>query len=257
MALRIGWYDPFMAIPETYPDDVRAALQRMLDGFEAADPAPVSVAVYGSLPKGTYRPGASQVHVVVILRDASDECLAAVRKPLHAAWSSMRMRPFLLTRDEITRLADVFPIKIADIVEHHRRDQRRGSVRRYRRRTGRHAAANREQHLRNHLIRLRRHYIYTGDDEQELAKAVFGAVVALGVELTALLRVCGSNAGGGTLESVSEPASESFGLDRAMLDRLCAFRKGEKEDDMRGLFFGLIAILERAVQVADELDVNA
>ena len=244
-----------MAIPETYPDEVRAGLQRMLDGFDANEPAPVAVLVYGSLPKGTYRPGQSEVNVVVILEDSSDRSLSAVREPLRAGWRSIRLRPYLLTREELPRLADVFPIKIADIVEHH--DVLRGDdpfkgvvVERADMRL------RMEQQLRHHLTRLRRHYIHAGDNDSELAKAVFGSASALGVELTALLRVCGESSGAGTLESVREPATEAFGMDSAMLDRLCAFRRGEEEKDMHGLFFGLVGLLERAVQVADELDVE-
>ncbi len=244
-----------MAIPESYPDEVRAGLQRMLDGFDAAEPAPVALLVYGSLAKGTYRPGQSEVNVAVILEDSSNRSLSAVREPLRAGWRSIKLRPYLLTRDELPRLADVFPIKIADLAEHH--DVLRGDE------PFKDVVVERadmrlriEQQLRHHLTRLRRHYIHAGDNDSELAKVVFGSASALGVELTALLRVCGESSGAGTLESVRGPVTEAFGMDGEMLDRLCAFRRGEKEDDIPGLFFGLVELLERAVQIADELDVS-
>ena len=243
-----------MAIPESYPDAVRAALQRLVDSVATIAPLPASMAVFGSLVKGTYRAGSSEVSLAVVLADDSEQALVAVRKPLHTASQSLRLRPFLLSLAELPRLADVFPIKIADIVDHH--DLIFGDdpfadvvVERA------HLRLRIEQLLRDHLLRIRRHYIHGGDDAAEMTRAVFGSISALEVELTALLKIAGEGGGSGTLASVIEPAVAAFGLDRAMLDRLEAFRKGGKESDMRGLFFGLVSVLQQAVQIADELDV--
>lgn len=243
-----------MAIPDSYPEAVRTALQRMLDGFAAAEPAPVAVVVYGSLAKGTYRAGSSDVNLVVVLDEASDDTLTAIRDTLRAAWRAVRMRPFLVTRAEIPRLADAFPIKIADIVDHH--DVLHGddpftgvTVERD------HMRLRIEQELRNHLLRLRRHYVFAGDEDGELAKALFGSASSLGIEVTALLRVCGKSEGQGTLESVAEPAARHLDLDRTVFDRLIGFRKGEKQADIHGLFFAVVTLLEKAVKIADELEV--
>lgn len=249
-----------MAISESYPAEVRAALQRMLDSVATITPLPACIAVFGSLAKGTYRAGSSEVNIAVVLADASEQALVAIREPLRTTWQSLRLRPYLVSVTELPRLADVFPIKIADIVDHHDviygDDLFAGMVV-----ERAHLRLRIEQQLRNHLLRIRRHYIHGGDDDAEMTRAVFGSINALGIELTALLKVSGEGTGGegtngGTLESITEPAVAAFGLDRAILDRLSAFRQGKKEADMRSLFFGLMTILERVVQIADELDVS-
>ncbi|GAB4515690.1 MAG: hypothetical protein Tsb0020_34330 [Haliangiales bacterium] len=242
-----------MSIPNSYPEPVRVALQRLLDELQRVQSGLVGGAVYGSLARGDYHQG-EDIGVVLVFERLSSEVLTAVRGPLRAAWRAVRVRPFLVTRDELPRLADVFPVKIEDMVAHHAllfgEDPFVGIVVE--------AADLRlrvEQQLRNHVLRLRRHYIYAGDDAFELGKAVVGSAQTLGVELTALLRVCGHPAGAGTLASARAAASDALELDDDVLSRLQAVADGSPDDDMRGLFFGLIAVLERAVEVVDAVEV--
>jgi hypothetical protein len=114
-----------------------------------------------------------------------------------------------------------------------------------------------EQELRNHLIRLRRHYVNVGDDPRELGRMLYTSASSLGIELGALLRLTGHEPADPSLEAVTTAAARAFDLDAKVLEQLCAFRRGDYKPDAHELFTGLMTVLESAVHVADTLEHHA
>jgi hypothetical protein len=61
------------------PDEVRTALRRLCsDLSQAARDNLVAVILYGGLARGRYRPGSSDVNIVLVLRDTSEAALATM-----------------------------------------------------------------------------------------------------------------------------------------------------------------------------------
>lgn len=79
----------------------------------------VSVVLYGSAARGEYRPGISDLNVLVLLRDVSP---AALRRAgdLARAWvAEGNAPPLMLSAEEWRRSADVWAIEVADIQDAH------------------------------------------------------------------------------------------------------------------------------------------
>jgi hypothetical protein len=206
--------------------------------------------LYGSLARGEYRGEASDVNLAVSLGRGDADTLRALHEPLRVAWRAVRVEPFVVRAAEVARLAEVFPIKILDIYQHRvvlsGEDPFAGVV------VERSALRKRtEQELRNHLLRLRRHYVFSGDSPAALAKAVYRSTTALRYELGALLYLRGELVAL-SVPSVLPVAARVLGLDADTLARLERFHAGNDDADLVELFRALLTVVERALTAVDE-----
>ncbi len=244
-----------MSIPASYPQRVRAALETLLTELEPAAPEPSALLIYGSLAWGGYREGASDVNLAVVLTDASESTLSAIRAPLRAAWRAVGVAPLLIERGEIEHLGDVFPIKLSDIQAHHHvlagDDPFTGVTI-----EPTHLRLRVEQELRNHLIRMRRRYVDVGDSQREPSRTLIHSASSLRIELRALLRLAGKPVDAPDLSSVNKAAVAAFSFDEHALERLRTFKHTGKDKDVRGLYFAIIDVLAQAVACADKLEVS-
>jgi len=78
----------------------------------------VALVVHGSAVRGGWRDGASDVDLVLVLRDDAESVLAAIGPALELARSSARIETMILTAAEIPRSADCFPLLYGDIARH-------------------------------------------------------------------------------------------------------------------------------------------
>ena len=239
-------------IPNAYPANVASALQDLQNAMSKTTKSHTLV-VYGSLAKRTYVPNESDVNLALVLDDASPAFLHELRKPLRAAFLSVRLQPYVLMRDEIPQLVDAFPVKMRDIQNHH--DLLCGedpfvnleiSSQLFRLRT--------EQILRNHLIRLRRHAVFSGHEALPLAKALYASVTSLGIELDALLHASGKTTTKVALKDICKDAGLAFNLDGRTMDELCAFKSGATLKTPEQTFDKLLDILTKVVSIVDGLE---
>jgi predicted nucleotidyltransferase len=244
-----------LAIPAHYPESIRRVLLSLLEDLAPCAPEPFAVAVYGSLARGTFRDGESDVNLAVVLTEASARVLDSLREPLRKAWRAARVEPLILTQKELPRIADAFPIKLFDIKQHH--DLILGTepftefevkwlaVR-----------VRAEQELRNHLLRLRRSWLLDGGDVRALAPVLFRSASSLLFELEALLWLKGEELRGLSQDQVFMRAGRVFDLDGGVLEQLVAFRRGTGAVDVQSLFADLLGLLARCVEIADRLEAS-
>src|SRR5688572_10862574 len=109
---------PHIARPVPDVEQSLAALTRELVTALSSDL--IGIALYGGLVKGRYTAGISDVNVIVVVRVADFDTLARAAIPLTAARRSGRIVALVVAADEMQRLADVFPVKVADIQAAHR-----------------------------------------------------------------------------------------------------------------------------------------
>jgi predicted nucleotidyltransferase len=240
---------------DEYPARVREALSRLIASLEPLAPEPSALVVYGSLAKGTYRDGESDVNLAIVLNEVRTATLFALGPPLRAAYRAVRVQPFVVGRREIPRIADVFAVKLADIRDAHHvisGEDPFASVVIERE----HLRLRAEQELRNHLMRLRRHAILGDADARELARALYATAGSIAIELAALLEVAGKPRPGLAPREALRTASEAFDLDAATLDRLCDLREGVPLAEPRALYEATLALLTSAADVADRLEVD-
>lgn len=79
----------------------------------------VSLTLYGSYLKETFTPGVSDVNVLVIVGENSEEALRALGARGSRLMRRNRITPLVLSRREFVTSADVFPMEYLDIVESH------------------------------------------------------------------------------------------------------------------------------------------
>jgi len=242
-----------VAVPSHYPEVVRRALDDLIEELEPSAPELFALAVYGSLARGTFRDGESDVNLAVVLTNASPNVLASLRGPMRKAWRAARVEPLVFTRAELPRIADAFPIKIFDIRQHH--DLILGSepfseleikwseVR-----------ARVEQELRNHLLRLRRTWLFADHDARALAPPLVRSANSLLFELEALLWLKGEELRGLSVDQIFARAARAFDLDRAVFEELLAYRHGRRPVDLERLFAGLLTVLEKSAEIADRIE---
>ncbi|MCI0638526.1 MAG: hypothetical protein L0Y72_02040 [Gemmataceae bacterium] len=221
--------------------EIAAALAHFQeDLIAAAGKNLAGLILYGGLARGRYRPGKSDINVVVLLHDVSAAALEVISPILRAARRAANVSPMILSPNEVQPAAVVFPTKFLDMKDHHvvlhgedpftalevPREQIRLRI---------------VQELRNLTLRLRRRLIDVLDDPELLAAALAETARPLAIELTALLRLVDKP----VLEDdrsavVFEAAASAFGADREALAQLAQLRHAELTpvgivDDSKGL----------------------
>lgn len=245
-----------MSAMVAYPATVRRALERLVASVAPLEPEPSSLVVFGSLAKGTFREGESDVNLAVVLEEATPETLRGLAAPLRAAHRAVRVTPLILERREVERLADVFPVKLADIESAHHVLKGTDPFTQVVVEPA-HLRLRVEQALRNHLVRLRRQLAFAGEDPRAMGRAIYGATSSLGVELGALLDVAGvARPQSCSAREIFRRAAEVFDLDPAVLAALAAVKEGGAIEKPRALLDGVLDVLRRAVDVADRLEVE-
>lgn len=237
------------------PAAIAAALDRLKDELARAAGANLAgLIVYGGLARGRYRPGKSDVNVVVLLHEASAAALATVAPALRAAWRAAGVDPLVLTPAEVAGAADAFPTKFLDIKNHHivlagadpfaRLEATREQVR-----------DRAEQELRNLLLRLRHRYITVGGDAVMLTRAMARAARPFALELEALLQLAGKDVPSeDRTAAIFDSAAAAFGFERQSLARLAELRQNPQPiGDVTALYRGVLEAVARATAVAEQM----
>src|ERR1700692_958697 len=96
-------------LPGAPPAIVAALGQLKNELVRAAGPNFAGLILYGGLARGRFRPGKSDVNVVVLLREVSAAALTAIGPALRAARRAANVSAMLLTPAEVGPTAVVFP----------------------------------------------------------------------------------------------------------------------------------------------------
>jgi predicted nucleotidyltransferase len=228
------------------PTELQAPLSRLRDALVAAgDENLTALAVYGSVARGRWRAGKSDVNLLIVLRRASATDLDAIAPPLREAFRDIGVDPLILAADELPRAAAVFPSKFVEIQRYHillhGTDVLAGL------KFPRDAVLLRiEQEMQNLEMRLRRRYVAIRDDRQLLAAMLRDAAVPLSISLLALLEISGKDdLPDKSRSAIFRRAAEAFNLDGGVLEQLNALRHDAVPDNPAALFDDLLPVLRR------------
>jgi hypothetical protein len=237
------------------PPAVVAALERLTEELSgAAGTNFAGLLLYGGVARGRYRPGKSDVNVVLLLHEMSAPALTAIAQALRTARRSAGIVPLILTPAEVSATALVFPTKFLDIKDHHIvlfGDDPFVSL---------HIPPDRLrwriiQELRNMTLRLRHRLVATVHDPAAQAATLAGITRPLAIEMAALLRLAGNAVPDEDHSSdVFRAAGPTFGLDGVALGALAALRRGATVgQELPDLFGSVLTVLARLTEVAEEL----
>lgn len=201
----------------------------------------VSVVVHGSAARGDYRPGRSDVDVVVVVDGATLADLEALGDPLAIARWSARIEAMILEASEIAGAGDAFPLFYDELahthVVVHGKDAFAGV-----KVEDQHRRLRIEQELRDARIRLRRVAADSLGKPDALAGAVERKLRQLRSPLGALLSLRGE-AAPVDLASVLAGCKAAWSVDVAPLENV--------RERPREAFAALIAVLDAAIEDVD------
>ncbi|APR84345.1 Hypothetical protein A7982_09694 [Minicystis rosea] len=190
-------------------DDLKKSLESALGNDLAC------LLIHGSAARGEYREGYSDLDLMVVLKEASRDKLAAIANPIQLARYAARIETMILASAEIPRAADVFPLLYDDIRRCHillaGTDPFSALAI-----SDRHRRLRIEQELREAQIRLRRAVIDAQGSRDALGGAVFRKLRQLRGSLRALLSLRGRDVGD-ELDSVLGDACALYAVDPAPL----------------------------------------
>lgn len=102
------------------PAAVRERLEEFTTNLQAALGGDlVGVLVHGSVVRGEYRPGESNVDVLIVLEKADFAHLEAIGEGVQRARYSARIETLIVTEGEIAGAADAFPLFYDEIKQRH------------------------------------------------------------------------------------------------------------------------------------------
>jgi predicted nucleotidyltransferase len=198
--------------------------------------------LFGSVARGEWVQGRSDLDAVIVARELSPKALSAVSEAVAVAEAAVHLDPLLLEEGEIQRSADVWPLLFQDVVEHRvvlaGRDAFDGLKIR-----DEHVARAVEQELREALRGLRRGLVDARDDEALLSVRVEACLRRVRVPLRALLRAEGVEVGHG-LSPILAKATRKYQLDASALERARSRPARAAEE--------LVTLLRKAIATADQ-----
>ncbi len=194
------------------PPHIRERLDELTRSLAAALGANlVGVLVHGSVVRGEYRPGESDVGVVIVLDKAEFGDLDSISSALQTARYAARIEATIITEREIAGASDAFPLRYDDIKQRHillvGRDPF-ASVEVH----DRHRRLRIEQELREAQIRLRRAVTDAFGAREAIGGAVARKIKQVRLPLHALLALKGI-ACAADLWSVVTKIGETYGVD--------------------------------------------
>jgi hypothetical protein len=241
------------------PKAVVAALESLVESLQReAGSDFAGLILYGGLARGRFREGRSDVNVVVLLHRADIGVLNRIGPALRTARRAAAIEAMLLTPPEVPVAAFEFATKFLDIKRHHivlagedpfvTLDVPRVMVQ-----------LRIAQSLRNLLLRLRRRYAISYDDDRDLKETLLEVARPLAIEMLALLydgdhAVPASDQTG----AVFNAAASTFDLDGEALAMLAALRGGSLKEKGNGDAAALYGrILKVLAQLSDRADALA
>lgn len=144
----------------------------------------VSINLYGSATRADFRPGKSDLNILVVAEKLDLPILKNLRETVLQG-RRYRIAPFFITESILRSSTDVFPIKFLSIQESYILFMGRdilGELEISRR----HLRLRCEQELKNLLLRLRRHYLITGGHRmaEELSSVIVGYLETIRVVIS-------------------------------------------------------------------------
>ena len=203
----------------------RERVERFADEMKAAYGADLaSVVLYGSAARGEYRPGVSDLNVLVLLREVTPAALRRASQAARAFVAEGNPPPLMMSADEWRGSADVWAIELADIRDAHITvmgedpfagiDIRMEDLR-----------MQCERELKGKQIQLRERYLLFAGEPAELGELLARSFSTFLVLFRTVLRL-GGEPGERDAESVVRRLAERAGFDPAPLLEIHQARSG-------------------------------
>lgn len=209
----------------------------------------LSFVVYGSAAAGDAVPGASDVNVMLVLREAHIGALRAIGLASRGWLKKGNPPPLIFTRERLSASADAFPIELSDMQAARKVLYGADPLEGLAVEPG-HLRAALERELKGKLIVLRNSYVASAGDGQALRAAMTASLPSVLVLCRAALRLRAGSAPPAKLAAAAE-LGRLVGADVSSFAEIQALRAGGRVSDAEGLF---ARYLGAAGALADAVD---
>lgn len=214
----------------------------------------VSIVLYGSAVAGDHVGRRSDYNVLVVLERLGVTELDRIA-PIAQAWSRAgNPPPLLFTRERLAQSADVFPLELLDIQEHHvvlhGSDVVAPMVI-----AGTNARLELERELKSKLIALRERYLLTGGRPRVIAQLIADSVSTFLTLGRAAVRLIEGRAPAAKRAAI-DPLASRLRLDGAVLHRALDAKEGRapiRAGEAREFFVRYLQAIETLVEGVDAL----
>ncbi len=212
-----------------------------------------SITLYGSAARKDYRPGKSDINLLVVVERIDVSILKSVLDPVTRG-RRYGIAPFFITETNLRSSVDVFPVKFLAMKESYKllwgHDVLKNlEINRE------HIRLRCEQEIKNLLLRMRRQFLIGGGRGRSLTELMSRVIVAFLETLRVVLSLTQEDFP--SREEVVNAAAETFDLDaetlrnvRALRDRDVSLSRAEAEQ----LFDKFMAIVDKVAQITDKMD---
>ena len=214
----------------------------------------VSAVLYGSAARGEYRPGVSDLNVLVLLRDVSPAALRRATEAARAWVADRNPPPLVLSLDEWRRSADVWAIELADIQDAHvvlsGADPFEGITI-----NPEDLRLQCERELKGKQIQLRERYLLFAGEPAELGELLVRSFSTFLVLFRTVLRL-GGEGGARDAESVVQRVADRVGFHPGPLLEISRARAGGEKLQPAAdspLVVGYLDAVSRVVEYVDRL----
>lgn len=208
-----------------------------------------SVVLYGSGADGSFRPGVSDLNILILLDEPQPELLERFANEGRRKMKKRRITPMVISEEEYRRGTDVFPMEYLDIRDRH--------VTLYGRDLGgelefseTHLRHQLEQQLRGALFSLRQLILGARGRKRVLSKELPRWYGTLQVLFKGLLRLVEREAELKSGEGALPILAERFSFDHEPFEELLALREGKKVE-VQPLSHRLVLELAQLVRSVD------
>lgn len=213
----------------------------------------LSLVLHGQSSKEMNPRKTQDLQLTVVLKTVSASILEKIGDPLSKAWQQFNVQPYVVTQDELSRLADVFPLRIWSMQKHGRTLHGEALVDQIEIERE-HLRLRIEQQLRNLQIRIRRRLLSTGHDARLLIPVIFQLSSNIHTPLEVMLHLKDKSIEGLEWDDLFRKASENFALDSQVLERFKSPHMCSPAE-IESLGEDAIRLLSKLVEIADTLEV--
>ena len=232
---------------------VESTLERLVQQLQTAAGANLlGVALYGSLVKGRFTPGISDINVLVVVADAGPQPLLAIAPVLTAALRESQVIPFVVTPEDLHTSALLFPVKILDIQLVHR--VLWGDVHLAGIEVQPEALRLRAlQELKNMELRMRLRILERSGETDALWRGLVRNLPKLAVTLEVLLRARGVDVPADR-PGVLRQAAQQLGIPPERMERIAGLRRSDKRPDDATVHALLTDYLDLLAEISHRLE---
>lgn len=212
---------PFLDLPE----DVREMLEKYLTQLKKDWEADLeSVVLFGSVARGDFIAGRSNINILMMVRHFSNEVLQRAGR-LHRQWGKHQIvAPLMMTQEELHRSAHLFPLEYFQMQDHHvllmgRNPFSSNLI------EDRQLAWQCEQELAANLFRLRQRFVEGEGRAEAIQALLILSITTLLPCLRGFLRIAGQNAKGRDMQ-ILERLPQILPFESGILAEMLQMKRG-------------------------------